>query len=53
MKHTEFKAAMAAKRAAAKATPEVALMSAPSEARQRIEAFIAENKAKLAFNKNK
>ena len=53
MKYTEFKAAMAAKKAAAEATPQVMAMAAPSEARQRIEAYITENKAKLTFNKSK
>lgn len=50
MKYTDFKASLDAKKAA---TPEVALMSAPSEARQRIDAAITEGKAKLLCNKNK
>lgn len=53
MKYTDFKASLDAKKAAAKAIPEVALMSAPSEARQRIDAAITEGKAKLLCNKNK
>ena len=53
MNYKEFKASLDAKKAAKAATPQVMTMSAPSEARQRIEAFIASNNAKLEAKYNK
>lgn len=57
MKYTDFKAAMVAKKEeankAAEAKPQVMAMAAPTEARQRIEAAIAEGRSKLLCNKNK
>lgn len=53
MTYKEFKAAQDANKQTKAEKAHAVAMAAPSEARQRIEAYITENKAKLAFNKNK
>ena len=52
MKYKEFKEALATKVAEANATPRLMAMSAPSEARQRIDAYIADFRAKKEAAKN-